>query len=78
MQVLLDNDLWGTSLFKVSIDSAIEKAGKMVYSTDHYRQQQTKEERYSKLKKLRESAGLCLGCVRSGNIDANLPCNLNH
>ena len=88
MQDLLDNDLWGAELFKVSVDSAIEKARIMVHPNSPcedemsrqgtYNEQQTKEARYSKLKELRESAGLCLSCVRSGNIDASLPCNLDH
>ena len=82
MQVLLGDNLYaGGWLFMISIDSAIEKAGKMAPPAacqDYHKKQQSKETLYSSLEKLRGSGGLCLGCVRSGNIDATLPCKLDH
>ena len=81
MQMLQVNGLWGASPFTVSIDSAIEKARKMApppHSQYDHGAQQTKETRNSRLEELRESAGLCLSCVHSGNIDASLPCKLGH
>ena len=78
--MLVKDNVWGASLFKVSIDSVIEKAGKLVLPTHQYtcKEQQLKETRYSKVNELKESAGLCLSCVRSGNLDANFPCSLDH
>ena len=88
LEVLSDKKLLAAPLFRVSIDIAIEKAGKMDHPDGRredekccqyaQREAQTKETRYSKSKELRESAGLCLNCVRSVNMDANYPCNLDH
>ena len=83
------SDFWGTSLFKMPIDDAIQKAREMVQPNaylDHsgsiltcsYNEQEAMERRYSKLEGLKESAGLCLRCVRSGNTDANGLCKVDH
>ena len=81
-------DFWGTSLFKMSVDDAIDKVKEMVHPgsrLDHggpwpcpYDQQQALETRYSKLNHLRTFAGLCLRCVRAGNTDADIPCTFKH
>ena len=81
MQMLQTNGLWGASPFTMSVDSAIEKARKMVpppHSQYDYGAQQTKETRNSRLEELRESAGLCLSCMWSGDIEATFPCKLDH
>ncbi len=87
MQALRDNDLWGASLFDITLVEAIDKARKMVQPTLRHEDEscqfgheelQTKEARDSKLNDLTSSPGLCLDCVRSGYIDADLVCILNH
>lgn len=79
---------WGARLFKMSIQDALDEARGMVYPGSRlnheggaackYDQEQAMLDRYSKLQELDESAGLCLRCVRSGNTDADFPCNLSH
>ena len=81
-------DFWGTLLFKVPIENAIRKAREMVHPgsrLDHegswictYNPEKAMETRYSKFQQLKESAGLCLRCVRSGNTDMEFPCKLKH
>ena len=88
IKVLLDNNLWGPSLFNVPIDYVVAKAGGLVDITSldederscpHTRNnQQSKETRYSMLQELTASAGLCLACARLGNHDTSLPCELDH
>ena len=88
IRVLLDNNLWGPSLFEAPIDYVVAKAGRLVHLTSldederschhTHNKQQSKETRYSQLQKLTASAGLCLACVRVGSHDASLPCELDH
>ena len=88
LKVLLDNNLWGSSLFELPIDYVVAKAGRLVHLTSldederscphTLYKQQSKETRYSKLQELTASAGLCLACVRVGSHDASLPCELDH
>ncbi|KAK0510935.1 hypothetical protein JMJ35_006487 [Cladonia borealis] len=88
IQVLQDNDLWGASLFAVPIDTLVRKTETTdqlnsldddeTRCTHRSPKQNNQKTRYSKLKELTASAGLCLGCVRSGNIDAKFPCDLDH
>ena len=75
-ELFQESGSWGASLFKLSVDSVIERARRMVHPTfllegDEFCQN-------SRLKELRESAGLCLSCVRAGNVDAGFPCNFDH
>ena len=81
------NYVWSSSLFKMPIDNAIQKAKEVVHPNSHlnheflgcgYDPLKAMEKRYSKLEGLKESAGLCLRCVRSGNADADFPCTLKH
>ena len=68
MQLLLGNNLWGASQFNMSIDSAIEKAGKMAPPAAcqrYHREEKSHETLFSSLEKSRGSAGLCLGCVHA-------------
>ena len=88
MQALRRNSLWGASLFDMAINTAIEKARKMVHPTfreddwssscAHHKQQQTQGKRHSRLDDVSNFAGLCLGCVRSGNAGAYLSCDITH
>ena len=82
------SDFWGARLFKMSIDDAIDKARYMDHPGSRlnhkeawvcsYDEEQAMKTRYSKLQDLKESAGLCLRCIRSGNTEADFPCKLNH
>ena len=80
MQALLDDGLWGASLFNMTVDDAIVKAGEVVYlgSRPESMEKQAEAARCSKLNDLKEFAGLCLRCVRLGNSDANGPCKVDH
>ena len=85
IQVLLDNNMWGASLFEVPIDHVVAKAERMVLLTSHCEdkvsckhtrnKEHSKETRYSKLKRLAAPVGLCLRCVR---MDPNFPGDLDH
>ena len=84
----LYTDFWGGSLFKMPIDNTIQLAKEVVHPGSRlkhegswkcsYIPEKAMETRYSKLHHLRESAGLCLRCVRSGNTDMEFPCKLKH
>ena len=89
IEMLKGNGLWGASLFEVPIDSLVKKARTPYQLTSHDEDEtycphmlpnkrDGQKTRYSKLKELTASAGLCLGCVRLGNVDAKFSCDLHH
>ena len=91
MKELTDNNMLGASLFEVPIDHVVAKAERLVHLTSHcedelpckhthdHDREHSKEPRYSELKKLTASVkGLCLSCIRSGNMYPNFACDLDH
>ena len=91
MEALQGSNLWPPSVFNTAVSHVLEKLRRLqdpallkpnlqcVFTpVDAHRELKGKNERDSEANGIKEEAGLCLGCVRSGNANAPFPCRLKH
>lgn len=91
MEALQRSNLWPPSVFNTAVSHVLEKLGRLqdpallkpnlqcIFTpVNAHRELKGKDERDSEANGIKEEAGLCLGCVRSGNANAPFPCRVKH